>query len=397
MSRSQPTGGIRPKEAMEIIYLSACALHGVKPEARYVEQIDLKKLYKTCQFHSVTSIVCTALEQADVFSSADSAAAKKWKDAKAKAIRKNMLLDAERGQILDEMEQAGIWHMPLKGSVLHTLYPKYGMRQMSDNDILYDPDGQTKLVEIMRRRGYEVESCGKSNHDVFMKPPIYNFEMHTSLFGQFTKEAYRYYKNIKERLYLDEGTSYRYHFSEEDFYIYMTAHAYKHYMHSGIGVRSLLDVYVYTAQKGNMLDWDYIARETGGMGMADFERQSRKLAQKLFSAAVWPKEIVFSKEEEAMLSYFADSGTYGTTKHFVENRMREAQEGDTKAGWKGKARFIYRRLFPTMEWYQTYEPFFAKHKVLIPFFLIYRFFRRLLGKKGIKEELHAMREFGKEK
>ena len=50
-----------------------------------------------------------------------------------------------------------------------------------------------------------------------------------------------------------------------------------------------------------------------------------------------------------------------------------------------------------MEWYQNYEPFFAKHKVLIPFFLVYRFFRRLFGKKKIWNELRAMREFGKEK
>ena len=162
--------------------------------------------------------------------------------------------------------------MPLKGSVLQALYPKYGMRQMSDNDILYDPSGQKWLADIMERRGYDVEVCGKSNHDVFLKPPIFNFEMHTSLFGQFSGGAwYNYYKNVKERLLADEGASYRYHFTDEDFYLYMTAHTYKHYSYSGVGLRSLVDAYVFTEAKGGSMDWGYIGREAAGMGIADFE------------------------------------------------------------------------------------------------------------------------------
>ena len=98
-----------------------------------------------------------------------------------------------------------------------------------------------------------------------------------------------------------------------------------------------------------------------------------------------------------MLSYFTGSGTYGTTKHYVENRMREAQPDNDAPSWKRKLRFIRGRLFPTMEWYENYEPFFARHKALIPFFLIYRFFRRIFGKKGIRSELRAMQEFGKKK
>ncbi len=37
---------------------------------------------------------------------------------KKKSIRKNCLLDIERTSILADMEQHGIWYMPLKGSIL---------------------------------------------------------------------------------------------------------------------------------------------------------------------------------------------------------------------------------------------------------------------------------------
>ena len=145
-----------------------------------------------------------------------------------------------------------------------------------------------------------------------MKPPIYNFEMHTSLFGQYSGGAwYGYYKNIKERLSADEGTSFRYHFTDEDFYLYMTAHTYKHYSHSGVGLRSLADAYVFTEAKGKTMNWEYLKREAEKMGIADFEEHSRVLAKKLFSSPVWPQQAGLTKEEEAMLSYFAGSGEIG--------------------------------------------------------------------------------------
>ena len=56
-------------------------------------------------------------------------------------MRKALLFDAERKGILDFMEQRGIWYLPLKGVVLKDYYPAVGMRQMSDNDILYDEFG----------------------------------------------------------------------------------------------------------------------------------------------------------------------------------------------------------------------------------------------------------------
>ena len=69
-----------------------------------------------------------------------------------------MLLDAEREQVFKEMDAAGIWHLPLKGSVLKSLYPKPWMRQMSDNDILFDPEYQSEVKDIMVKRGYLAKS-----------------------------------------------------------------------------------------------------------------------------------------------------------------------------------------------------------------------------------------------
>lgn len=170
------------KTSEHLLYLMACALQGVSAREEVLADADLKQLLIMARKHSVASMVCMALEKTAIFANADEATKKQWIDAKNKAIRKNMLLDAERKTILHELETQGIWYMPLKGSILKDWYPKPGMREMADNDILFDPSGREQVREIFQNRGYKTVSFRKGNHDVYEKAPIYNFKMHVSLF-----------------------------------------------------------------------------------------------------------------------------------------------------------------------------------------------------------------------
>ena len=101
-----------------LTYLMACSLQGTKPEEALLANIDMEALLRLAKAHSVSAMVCMALEQTDAFRCAEESIQLKWLDAKNKAVRKNMLLDAERHQLEKEFAEHGIWYMPLKGSVL---------------------------------------------------------------------------------------------------------------------------------------------------------------------------------------------------------------------------------------------------------------------------------------
>jgi hypothetical protein len=69
----------------------------------------------------------------------------------------------------------------------------------------------------MLAHSYTAEHFGVSNHDVYHKPPVLKFELHTALFGSAQAEPlYKYYADVKRLLVKDEGNGYGYHFSEED-------------------------------------------------------------------------------------------------------------------------------------------------------------------------------------
>lgn len=360
-------------EAEDLIYLVSCAVNGVKADPERIAGMDMDELYEQANRHYLTAAVAHALETAGVKE-------ERFVKAKKHSALKNAQMDMEMSEVFAELDAAGIWHMPLKGTILQHMYPVYGMRQMSDHDILLDAKRADDVKSIMEKLGFSVEHFGASNHDVYHKEPVSNFEMHTSLFGSGNDEKmYKYYTDVEKRLL---GDGYEKHFSPEDFYIYMLAHEYKHYSVGGTGLRSILDVYVYLQKES--LDMDYVATETEKLGIAEFETSNRALALNLFLGGE------LTEDDNDMLDYIISSGVYGTLNHRVENNIR-------KLGG-GKIRYALNRFFvPISKKNKNYEkfagfyPFFYKHRLLLPVLPFYRVLRGLKNGK-MTRELKALKQ-----
>ena len=346
----------------DIIYLLRCAVTGTVPDREKIRAMNLEELYHTARRHGIRSMVGMALESAGVKDES-------FEKAVAMAQRKNALLDADRAAVLARMEAAGIWYMPLKGAILKDLYPRYGMREMADNDILFDKTRGADLREIMIGLGFSLENYDCGAHDIYHKKPISNFEMHRILFHETAQEElYPYYADVKDRLVKDEGKQCGYHFTDEDFYLYITAHDYKHYACGGSGLRSLMDTYVYLIQK--TLNMDYVIREAEKIGIADFEREKRQLALHLFEGA----ELTSSERE--MLDYIISSGTYGNLEQSVANEVEE----------KGRWNYFLSRLTIPRDLMEGMFPVLRKAPFLYPVCWVLRILRGVLFRNRVFRE-----------
>lgn len=363
------------KNGEDMLYLVSCALHGKAPDNSRVSEMDLEAVYRYAKCHTLAAITYDALELMDKayfggLSENASAALlfQKWKEARDKALRKNMMLDAARNKLFTYLDEQGIWYMPLKGSMLKDLYPKQEMRQMADNDILFDATKQEQVKDYFVGEGYEVASYAQGNHDIYKKPPVYNFEMHTALFGKAHNEAWvAYYNDVKTRLLTEDGSG-RCFFTDEDFYIYFVVHAFKHYDGGGTGIRSFVDCYVYLSRK--KLDFAYIEGELEKLGILAFERTFRSVSQKVFGAGEPLAKL--SAQEYEMLTISMYSGTYGTLEMSIGNSLHKMQGDTATIKRTTKFKYLLGRLFPPMSYYKDNYPFLYKTKVLIPFFIIYR-------------------------
>lgn len=362
------------KNAYDMIYLTQCAVNGKKPDPARVSEMDFDGVFEACQKHTLTACTAYALDSIGVSHAA-------FLQEREKAVRKNILFDAERAKILKQMEAQGIWYMPLKGAILKDWYPRLGMRQMTDNDILYDGTYRKQVRGIMEGLGFTCEEYGVGKDDIYFKQPVYNFEMHHVLFEDIDDpKVMAYYERLQEHLIKDENNAYGYHLCPEDFYLYLVAHEHKHYTKGGVGVRSLADQYVFMQKFGDSYRWDYANAELDKMGIRDYEVMTRELAMKIFSGSTEIREL--SEQERDLLDYHIFSGTHGNVQNRLERQLHE------KAGGS-RFRLAMRRTFPPMEEIKTLWPFFYRHKWLIPILWLWRPIDALRkDPKNVREQIH---------
>ena len=348
------------------------------------QKIYIGRIYYIAKKHNLVSIMAQAMEKLGFES--DSDIWKRWLKEKNQLIYKSVLMDVEREAIQDFFEKNNIWYMLLKGMVIRKYYPAPELREMADNDILFDNKYSKEVYEFMTARGYKSDDYNKGYHDEYLKPPAYNFEMHRQLVSSKERPKwYEYYKDVKSILIKDtnenretaannesNNTSNQFYFSDNDFYVYFIVHTYKHFLNSGMGLRTVLDVYLYVSNLQEKLDFDYIEEQLKKLDAYDFEQTFRSIAFKMFDENLEDRKWwdLFDVKEQEMLSYILDAGTYGNLENSVAHNMGYTKGEKKKAS--DKVKYIFRRLFPPMDTIEEFFPFFYKHKWAIPFLYIYR-------------------------
>lgn len=334
---------------------------------------------------------------------------KMWERGMEATFYRAHRMNVEREQILKEMDKKGLAYLPLKGILLQNYYPKPGMRFLADNDILYgfvepNPGGgfrvqgeevasgkaaQDVLIGIMEARGFSVENT-RGPVDNYTKEPFYHFEMHRAV-AQYDSDLYPYYQNPWKKAVRSEGNSYAFAFSDEDEYLYILSHAWKHYKSGGCGIRFLADLFVFFQAKGKNMDKDYVRRELDKMGIASFEADMRELAQKVFDP-----EPELTEAQERLLYELLDCGLFGTVDTHLKKRLEIIAEGREESSWKVRFRYIWGRLFPSEAYCRNFHPFFYRHRSMIGFLLIFRVGRGLTkGSQRLRKEWRAFRKLKK--
>ena len=385
---------------LDVAYLASCVLANKIPDADQISTVDYSMLYKQSARQSMQGAVYLALKgfvnkngtfleglTVDLLSQFE-------RDYKIQT-NKMISLTLEREKLITFMEDRGIWYLPLKGIILQNFYPQIGIRQMADNDILFDIKFRKDIKKFMVESGYEVASYGKGVHDTYYKKPFCNFELHAYLYRESVNPVFdKYYSDVKSRLIKDADNLCGYHFSDEDFYIHTLTHIYKHYSHGGLGIRFLMDIYVSLESKGKSFNWDYINSELEKLGISGFARMAETLSQKLFSFSNvnYRNDLTSFKETEINeLRYFIHSGIYGTKQNAIDKDVEKINsEGTITKNVRFK--YLIRRLFPSLLYYKENYPFFYKYKIFIPFFVIYRMtFKSFVSRENIKTELKLLK------
>ena len=374
MGSEEAMRAVVSQEVVDLLYLCGRALAGEAAELERVSRMDLARVHALAVTQSLSALAYYGLESAFAGGTAPSAPLAAWRSERDKSVRRQMLFGAERAQILAWLCDNGIWFAPLKGAVLADWYPRVGMREFSDNDFLYDATRSADVARFFKERGYARNADGHAagKDDSFSKEPVYRFEMHKRLFsGYLPSEIMRYFAGLESRLVGVDGSAYRLQLTDEDFYLFLIAHSYKHHMSGGTGVRILCDLRVFHAHEGERLNEEYIARELQGMGIAEYASALERLAACVFERDF--ESSCLSDEDAELLRALTSYGTYGTIEHQAELKVERAEkQGVSTSG------YVLGRIVPDDAWWDANFPFANKHRWARFPLLLFRYARAVV-------------------
>jgi len=256
------------------IDLLASVINGTVPEG-VPENFNWKFFCKHAQRNSVLNILSYAIDK--LSKKPDDTVVKVAENEKRYSIIKetSQLLEVEN--VLQELEKAKIRNIPLKGYFMKHLYPQSDFRTMTDVDLLVDKNSFKELKSIFTKLNFTGTGVTKSDEIHFQKDLTY-FEVQSDLnFGDD-----KYYSEIWNKAVKREDYEFSYQLSKEDFYIYMVYHCAKHFKNGGLGMRMLMDIYVFL-KTYNDLNFEYINNEIKELKLSEFERILRNTSLNWFS------------------------------------------------------------------------------------------------------------------
>lgn len=376
-----------------LVYIASCALHKKDLDEEVLGRYDLREVFSCLYWQGLAPMTYSSIEKTNTFKSDILPAHIKetWREARTKSLKHCVLMDNERKRIYSGLDKLGIWHFSMKGIVLQDLYPEYGVRMSADNDVLYDKSKWKELCDYMTGLGYTAKLTDENGvHDKYLKEPAVLFEFHRVFYA---KDLFNgYYNDISNLLKKGTDGSFEYHFSNEDFYHSVVTHAYKHFVSRGIGIRFLMDMYLYYAKYGGDMDIDYLEGEMKKTGVFDFERVARSLAFKMFESAAPFDDSVMTEEENELFKVFEESGLHGTQERTIAKKLKD-MSSDGEINEEVKRKYLLKRVFPDFDYMKRYFPIAKKLPFLIPFLYPVRIIKGFFGNREfIKEEYDRVKK-----
>lgn len=290
------------------------------------------------------------------------------------------------------LQAAGVRPLVVKGIICRDLYPQPDHRPSSDEDVLIPAEQFALCHQVLSDYGmysekepdaaaedYEV-SYRKSGSPVFI-------ELHKQLFPP-ASDAYgelnRFFEGVFDRAVAEQiqGNTV-YTLSPTDHLFYLLCHAFKHFLHSGFGIRQVCDIVLYANRYGKQVDWQQILENCQAVRAEKFAAALFRIGEKYLvfdpDQAAWTEAWRrLQVDEQPMLDDLLSSGLYGSA-----NRSRQHSSNITldaviaqKKGRKAKNGMIS-SAFPPVSYLEGRYPYLKKHPYLLPVAWCSRFWEYL--------------------
>ena len=281
------------------------------------------------------------------------------------------------------LSDRGLQPAVLKGLICRSLYPEPDQRRSGDEDMLIDPRDLDAAHEALLAFGLhcEQEEISPDMHEITYVSRQLHIELHLSLFPA-DSPAYGDCNELFDEV-LEHAVSLDFNgvsiktLCPTDHLLYLICHTYKHFLHSGVGIRQLCDIGMFAKRYGSEIDWSRILNSCRRIRIERFTAALFRIGVKYLGFEMPDAFAEIQADETALLNDILSGGVYGATDEDREHSSTitlDAVEAQ-KEGRKGRGAFasVFRPLGSLVGQY----PYLEKHPWLLPYAWTQRIFRYL--------------------
>lgn len=293
-----------------------------------------------------------------------------------------------------EMSREGLTPLVVKGIICRNLYPNPDERISSDEDLCVAPEQLTQVREFLEQNGFVYEDAGQTeehmNEFTYRRSDGLYLEVHKRLFAE-DSSAYgdweRFFADAHDRKMSVqiEGTDV-FTMNETDHFFYLICHAFKHFLHSGVGIRQICDILLFSQNFGSDIDWKEVYNHCREIRADVLTATFAEIGVRYlgFSAAElhFPEEwLAMHQDPDNLIGDLLEAGVYGLSspeRAHSSNITLSAKKG----GASGRTADLLYTVFPSREVLINRYPYLQKHRWMLFFAWISRIFSYYKGERS---------------
>ena len=354
-----------------ILDVLRCSINGMTVSwGEALDETEWQELYRAAVKHNILPLVADALPS-------------ELPPNFAERMRKNILYQAEQTAelclLLEYLYGQGLRPLVIKGPICRALYPEPEHRPSKDEDLLVDPAEFPRLHDALLAFGLEPvkpELDLRESFEVSYYAPgrrLY-VEVHKALFTQdmpYLNRMNSCFRSAHSRAETQSicGVSIR-TLDANDHLLYLILHALKHFLLSGVGIRQVCDIALFSEKNRDRISWGGLRRKLSELGALDFARALYDIIEKYLLTdrqladylAGWELAEI---DSGPMLKDIMEGGLYGTA---TMSRLHSATMTLTAAEKQkgGGAAATMRAIFQPRKQLQGRYRYLEKAPYLLP-------------------------------
>lgn len=319
---------------------------------------DPVALYRLAKHHDMAHLAADALSKNHLLPEDEKIRAA-FENAHMMAVYREIQLTTTTKRICEALQHGRIPFVPLKGAVIRSLYPEPWMRTSCDIDILIHEDDLEKASQELINVGFTTDGVRNYHDQSFFYGGVhlelhFNIQENMEQIDGLLADVWKHIEKIDDMEYRETPEFYLFHH---------IAHMSYHFVSGGCGIKPFLDL--WTLRKNGYCVDEKITPLLRKCDLINFYLAVNDLTD------VWLEGKEHTDLTRQMESYILSGGVYGNSEN--SNAAGAVRK-------KGKFRYLWSMAFPPFRTMRMLYPSLRKHKILLLFCYIHRFFSKLFGK-----------------